>query len=633
MAGGVGAADHSRILVPMRALLLLLAVSSPLAAQPSLDVLTFERVATRLTQPVAVTYAPGEPGRLYITEQQGLVRVWEDGVVREAPFLDIRGDVSCCGERGLLSIAFHPEYAANGRYFIYYINLARETVVAEGCNPEGARLCLEPLRTLLTIEQPFGNHNGGQLQFGDDGYLYIGTGDGGSSGDPNNAGQDLLNLLGKVLRIDVDNGDPYAVPDDNPFAFVDNAQPEIWHYGLRNPWRWSFDLETGDMFLGDVGQGAREEVSFAAAGEGGVNFGWRRMEGSLCFNPTTSCSDSSLRLPILEYGHDPGNCGGSITGGYRYRGFAMPEFRGVYFYGDFCTGRFYGGVETNGEWRQLPSRQTSFGISAFGEDENGELYVADYAGTLYRLMSPSVLRPAITGGGVVNAASFAPGAPVAPGSLISVFGTEFAPASASAPSLPLPTQLAGLELQANGAAIPLVFAGPEQANGQLPWEVSGEMASLVAVVGANTSASEGFLLADYAPGIFTVSGGAEGQAAALIGGTTLLAAPQSESPAARPIRAGETLSLFATGLGMVSNTPQTGAGSPSAPLAQVLGAVSLSIGGVAATIDFAGLAPNFTGLYQINATLMPGTPAGDAVPAVLSIESAMSNAATIAVGP
>ena len=228
------------------------------------------------------------------------------------------------------------------------------------------------------------------MQFGPDGFLYIGMGDGGSARDPGNRAQDPSALLGKMLRIDVDSGDPVSIPASNPFVGRADAQPAIWALGLRNPWRFSFDRATGDMFIGDVGQNAVEEVSFQRAGVGGLNYGWRRMEGSACFNPTSACNDGSLTLPILDYGHAAQRCGGSVTGGYRYRGPDFPQLNGIYFFGDFCTGSLYAGVEDGGQWTLIGPRAMGFSISTFGEDEQGELYLADYAnGVIYAIRTDS----------------------------------------------------------------------------------------------------------------------------------------------------------------------------------------------------------------------------------------------------
>jgi hypothetical protein len=246
---------------------------------------------------------------------------------------------------------------------------------------------------LLKTTQPFQNHNGGQLQFGPDGYLYIGMGDGGSGGDPQNNAQNPGMLLGKMLRIDIDGGVPYAIPASNPFVGNPEVLDEIWAFGLRNPWRFSFDRETGDLFIGDVGQGSWEEVNFQpATSPGGENYGWRLMEGTHCYNPSTNCNDGALTLPIIEYDHSAG-C--SVTGGYRYRGIRIQDLFGVYLYADYCTGLIWGATEDgNGGWMVRELLDTDFRITTFGEGETGEIYLADFgSGTIYQIVHKSKSMP------------------------------------------------------------------------------------------------------------------------------------------------------------------------------------------------------------------------------------------------
>jgi glucose/arabinose dehydrogenase len=356
------------------------------------------RLATGLDLPVAVTHAGDGSGRLFITLQHGQIVIYDGQRVLPRPFLNIASRVSCCGERGLLSVAFHPRYARNGLLYVNYTNLDGHTVIARyqvsshpnSVNPRSARV-------LLTIRQPYTNHNGGQLQFGPDGYLYIGMGDGGSGGDPQNRAQNLRTLLGKMLRIDVDRGRRYAIPPDNPFVNRPGARKEIWALGLRNPWRFSFDRLTGALFIGDVGQHNWEEVNVQPANSpGGENYGWRRMEGRHCFRPASNCDDGTLTLPILEYSHnDNRRC--SITGGYRYRGRRIPQHYGTYFYGDYCTGLIWGARPDGRHWTATRLLDLPLNTSAFGEDEVGELYMvhrAEGAGTLYRFVS-RVLGPQI----------------------------------------------------------------------------------------------------------------------------------------------------------------------------------------------------------------------------------------------
>jgi glucose/arabinose dehydrogenase len=317
-----------------------------------------------------------------------------DGV-KTIPFLDIRSLVLSGGERGLLSVAFHPLYRDNGLFFVDYTNRNGDIVVAryKVSASDRDRADQASGTIILTIPHPnFANHNGGQLQFGPDRYLYIGTGDGGSGGDPNNHGQDLSQLLGKILRIDVDHGAPYAIPATNPFAQRPGARGEIWAYGLRNPWRFTFDRANGDLWIGDVGQNEYEEVDLQRATSiGGENYGWRRMEGFHCFNPATNCADASFTLPMLEYSHAAGAC--SVTGGYRYRGTQVPSLRGAYVYGDYCTGTIWMATENGASWTSKTLFFTTMRISSFGEDDSGELYVLDVAnGIVDRIASRAVMR-------------------------------------------------------------------------------------------------------------------------------------------------------------------------------------------------------------------------------------------------
>jgi glucose/arabinose dehydrogenase len=350
-------------------------------------------IASGLNQPVALTHA-GDT-RLFITQQIGTVVIYDALGLRATPFLDIRSLVLSGGERGLLSVAFHPLYRDNGFFFVYYTNRNGDNSIARykvsPTDPDRADPASGTI--LLTIPHPdFANHNGGQLQFGPDGYLYIGTGDGGSGGDPNNHAQDLTQLLGKLLRIDVDHGLPYTIPPSNPFFARDRARNEIWAFGLRNPWRFSFDRLTGDLWIGDVGQNTYEEVDLQPATSiGGENYGWRKMEGFHCFNPSTNCIDQSFTMPIFEYSHARGDC--SIIGGYRYRGTQIPSLSGAYLYGDYCTGTIWTATQTNGAWTSKTLLSTTISISSFGEDVSGELYVMDVAkGIVYKFIARGITR-------------------------------------------------------------------------------------------------------------------------------------------------------------------------------------------------------------------------------------------------
>lgn len=336
-------------------------------------------LARGLDSPVGITHA-GDT-RLFVTLQRGRVMIFNGSSVLTTPFLDIASRISCCNEQGLLSTVFHPNYRENGFFYVNYTDPAGDTVVARysvsATDPNRANANSEVV--LLRVDQPFENHNGGQMAFGPDGYLYIGLGDGGSGGDPGNRAQNLTNLLGKILRIDVNAG-TYAVPPSNPFINRSDARPEIWSYGWRNPWRFSFDRENGDLWIADVGQGSWEEVNVQPRSSiGGENYGWRKMEGTHCFNPSTNCREPNMVLPVIEYDHRAGAC--SVTGGYRYRGIRQPRLRGTYIYADFCNGVISGAIPAgDGIWQTRTLLDTTFTISTFGEDLTGELYLGDYSG-------------------------------------------------------------------------------------------------------------------------------------------------------------------------------------------------------------------------------------------------------------
>ena len=375
-----------------RTLALLLALFLPVTASAADPQITLDRIGIGLDSPVSITHAGDS--RLFITLQDGQVVIWAGGNdTLETPFLDITALTSKGGERGLLSIAFHPRYAENGFFFVNYTNTTGDTVIARYrvSTADPNRADPASARTILLIQQPYANHNGGQLQFGPDGYLYIGMGDGGAGGDPENRAQTPGVLLGKMLRIDV-NGDTYSSPASNPFINTPGFRPEIWALGLRNPWRFSFDRASGDLWIADVGQGEWEEVNFQPATSiGGENYGWRRMEGTHCFTPSSNCNTGNLVLPVIEYNHSGGAC--SVTGGYVYRGASSPRLNGMYIYGDYCNGRIWGATRIGGTVTIRQLLDTNMLISSFGEDINGELYVADHRGSVYRLYDALPLNP------------------------------------------------------------------------------------------------------------------------------------------------------------------------------------------------------------------------------------------------
>jgi hypothetical protein len=353
--------------------------------------IALQEITAAVTFPVDLASPPGDQSRLFVVEKAGRIRILKDGVLLPTPFLDITSQVSSGGERGLLGLTFTPDYATSGRFIISYSNTAGDTRISTmrvSADPDRADAGSQ--QVILAVDQPFSNHNGGQVAFGPDGMLYIGLGDGGSGGDPQNNGQDLGSLLGKLLRLEVLPDGSAQVPADNPLIGQAGQRGEIWSSGLRNPWRFSFDPATGDLYLADVGQSALEEVNVATAASGrgrGSNYGWRIMEGTNCFNPSSGCSQAGLTLPVITY--DRGD-GCSVTGGYVYRGSSLPDLVGHYFYADYCTSwiRSFrhqaGAAQDRQQWTGIAP---AGGVTTFGVDGAGELYLATDAGRVYRLIA------------------------------------------------------------------------------------------------------------------------------------------------------------------------------------------------------------------------------------------------------
>ena len=350
-----------------------------------------ERVFPNLSfrRMVGMAYAEDGSDRLFVVLQRGVIVSFanEQGVEEAEVFLDIQERVSDRGnEEGLLGLAFDPDFPDNGYFYVYYSAASpRRSVLSRfSARPDGVAADAGSERVIMKIEQPYSNHNGGQIAFGPDRYLYIGLGDGGSRGDPRGNGQDISTLLGSIIRIDVsglDEAGTYSIPADNPFVGVEGARGEIWAYGIRNPWRFSFDRESGELWMADVGQNRYEEVNIVRRG---LNYGWNVMEGSSCFKPSHGCDAQGLEMPIAEYGRD-GGC--SVTGGYVYRGKRLPSLYGAYVYGDFCSGkiwalRYEGGQVTE----HLELVDSRLEISSFGEDESGEVFMLSFDGGIYWLV-------------------------------------------------------------------------------------------------------------------------------------------------------------------------------------------------------------------------------------------------------
>lgn len=353
---------------------------------------TIELFKDGFNNPVNLQHAGDE--RLFVVEQNGIIKILNpDGTINGDPFLDISSQVSCCGERGLLGLAFHPDYENNGYFFVNYTNTSGDTQVSRfsvsETDPNIANSNSE--LPIIDYNQPFSNHNGGCLAFGPDGYLYISSGDGGSGGDPDNHAQNLGDLLGNMLRIDIDNTDGtanYGIPPDNPFIGNPDARDEIWAYGLRNPWKFSFDSLNGDMWIGDVGQNEVEEINRAGASEAGLNYGWRCYEGSQPYNTNNCPSAGELTFPIAEYSSASGSGNCSITGGYVYRGSVYADIQGVYLFADYCSG-IIGTVDQDGT--VIEQGDFSNNWVSFGEDVNGELFVVDLSGGIYKISGGEIL--------------------------------------------------------------------------------------------------------------------------------------------------------------------------------------------------------------------------------------------------
>lgn len=333
-------------------------------------------IASGLNRPVDVQSAFDGSDRLFIIEKYGAIRIYENGQLLEQPFLDIEDRVNDNGnEMGLLGLAFHPDYERNGYFYVNYTGSGGDTFISR-FQASGNIADAGSESILMKVKQPYSNHNGGAVVFGPDGYLYLSLGDGGLAGDPHKNGQDTTSLLGKILRIDVNSDGPYAIPSDNPFG------NEVWAYGLRNPWRISFDRSNGDLWIGDVGQGEWEEIDYLPAGSGGgANFGWSIMEGNHGYNGQVQ---PGLLLPVVEYGHADIHGGCSVTGGYVYLG-GMPEWNGIYLYGDYCKGHVWGLLRSDGQWQSQLLFEAGMTITSFGQDESGEIYLASDTGGVYKL--------------------------------------------------------------------------------------------------------------------------------------------------------------------------------------------------------------------------------------------------------
>jgi uncharacterized protein (TIGR03437 family) len=484
-----------------------------------------------LEAPVDLQSPRDGSGRMFAVEQRGRVRLIRNGAVVSTPVLDITAKVQYGGEMGLLGLAFPPGFRDKQYFYLNYVDRQRRTIVAR-YRISGDTADPASEEVLLTIPQPFDNHNGGCIQFSPrDGQLYIGMGDGGSGGDPQNRAQNPASQLGKMLRMDVENGARTA---------------QTWALGLRNPWRFSFDRATGDMYIADVGQNEQEEIDFQPAdAPAGLNYGWNLVEGTRCFADRNCATRTGLTAPIFVYGR---NDGVSVSGGYVYRGAAFPFLTGIYFFGDYGSGQIWGTRRDGANWETQKLINPDLPVVAFGEDEAGELYMVAHNGRILKL---DATPPAAAVNAVVNAASFAPA--LAPGAIASAFLNPVADPSA-------------LTVRVNSEPATVFYAGTNGTFAQVNFHIPGATPTGPAtftINGAELRAS----LAETAPGVFGVIGAG--------------------------VR-GQPVEIYATGIG---KTPS---------------AVSVQIAGRPATVLYAGPAPGFLGLDQVNAVVPPETPVGDA---------------------
>ena len=572
------------------------------------------QVASGISAPTDIQNAADGSNRLFLVQQNGIIKILRNGTILATPFLNITSKTRADGERGLLGLAFPHGFAQSGRFYVDYTDLNGDTNIAQyhiTSNPDVADASSEIV--LLHIPQPFSNHNGGQVRFGPDGYLYIAMGDGGSGGDPMRNGQNLGSLLGKLLRIDVESQPGQVrIPASNPFLSTSGARGEVWAYGLRNPWRFTFDRATNDLWTGDVGQDLYEEIDLQPAGQGGLNYGWNIMEGLHCYS-ASNCNQQGKTLPVAEYPHAEG-C--SVIGGFMYRGAVSPGLRGTYIFADLCSGVIWGLQHDSTGWSRRTLVSSGFGVTTFGEDEAGEVYVSNANnGSIWRINGSAA--PRILSGGVTNAASFQAG--IVPGSLVTAFayGVLDTPGAAVADKVPLPTALNAISVTVNGTPAPVYSlanaAGLELVSFQAPFELAGQgTASIVISRSGSASAPLDVPVLALQPGVYTSDG---------VQAIAVHAADYSLVTASKPLRRGEDAFVYASGLGPVTNQPKTGDGGPISPVAAVTNTPTVTLGGAQATNVFAGLAPGFTGVYQVNFRVPDAGPTGS-IDLVLSINRA-----------
>lgn len=582
-------------------------------------------VLSGLDSPVYVTNARDGSNRLFIVEQTGRIKILPPGAAAplSTPFLNLSAKISGGGERGLLGLAFHPQYATNRRFFVNYTRQGDgATVVSEfnvsAGDPNVADTNEKPI---ITVAQPFSNHNGGWIDFGPDGYLYIALGDGGSANDPGNRAQNKDELLGKMLRIDVNaNGTAsYASPSTNPFFGPTPGRDEIYAMGLRNPWRCAFDRATGQLYAGDVGQGVIEEIDIVTLGG---NFGWRIFEGTRCTNNGPDpCVAGNYAAPLVEYDHSM-NKRCSVTGGYVYRGTRGSLPVGGYVFGDYCSGEIF--LWNGGAMSAL--LDTNLLISSFGEDEAGEIYVAGLGGSLHRIASPAAAT-------AVSAANYR-GPQLAPESIAAAFGQNFSTSTQTAPANQSPpTTLAGasvkvIDSSGTSRPAPLFFVSPNQINFQLP-PGTAPGAGMIAFTNTNGAVSTGSVnITSVAPGLFTANASGRGLASAVA--LRVRAGAQTFEPILRFDAQNQTVSI-PIDLGPATDQVFLVAFGTGFRFRSSLAAATSTIGGTPSQVTFAGAQSNFVGLDQANILLPRSLIGRGEVDVVLTVDGQTTNTVRISV--
>lgn len=592
-----------------------------------------QQVAGGLAFPVFVASARDGSNRLFIVERAGKILLMPPGAPAPlgTPFIDLTAKVltgtSIGDERGLLGLAFHPQFKTNRRFFVNYTRRPDgATVISEFKVSIGdANMADLDEKIILTIPQPFSNHNGGMMDFGKDNFLYISVGDGGSANDPGNRAQNTEELLGKILRIDVDtpNGNvPYSSPASNPFFGSTPGRDEIFAFGLRNPWRWSFDRMTGELYAGDVGQGQVEEIDIIQLGG---NYGWRVFEGTRCTNlGPAQCIAANYTMPIYDYQQIGGRC--SVTGGYVYRGSRGTLPAGSYLFGDYCTGELL--LFQNGS--VTPLLDSPYSISSFGEDEAGELYVVHLGsganGVVYRIVNPNAPAANLAS---VSAASYFNGSPLSSESIVAAFGGNLADVTEVSASTPLPTNLGGTQVSVKDSAgserlAPLFFVSPTQVNYLIPQGTSGGNATVTVASWSGVVSRSAVQINLVAPGIFAANANGRGLPAAVI-----------ERIKANGMRSTEPVAQFDPAQNQFVAVPiDLGAADDQVFLVlfgtgfrfrSALGAVSATIGGASAEVTFAGAQGDFVGLDQANIRIQRSLMGRGDVDVILTIDGQQAN--------